>query len=548
MDEAEGLTDLIFYELDIAEAIDEISETAAAGPDGVAAIFLKKCKLAFCKPLYILYRDSLDAGFLCENPKNSCIVPLHKGDSRGLPANYRPVSLTSHLVKIMEKVIRKGIVKYLEENGLFNPNQHGFCAGKSCLSQLLEYYDTILRLVGDGYSVDTVYLDFSKAFDKVDHSILLSKLKGIGIGGKLGRWIHSFLTDRKQVVTVNGITSKSAPVKSGVPQGTVLGPILFLIYIADIDGDIKYSSLSSFADDTRLLKAIQTVMDTFELQHDLNMAYTWTNDNNMTLNDTKFQLLRHGCSEVQKNSCYLSPSGTKIEEKECVKDLGVLMDNDCTFSSHINKVVEKMKEMSGWILRTFKLRSPMLMLTLWKSLVLPHHDYCSQLWSPLSVKSRQDLEMVQRKFLSKIDGMYNFTYWEQLKKLGLYSLERRRERYRVLYTWKILEGIVPNTSSTNGITAQNHARFGRLCHVPFVRRSPYQGLRNASFNVRAPMLFNCIPREVRDMKNCTKEEFKGKLNAHLKNIPDEPLIPGYVAYRRAETNSILDMSILCEIS
>ena len=392
----------------------------------------------------------------------------------------------------------------------------------------------------------TVYLDFSKAFDKVDHVILLRKLKAAGIGGKLGRWIHSFLTDRKQVVMVNGIASRSAPVVSGVPQGTVLGPLLFLMYIADIDDGVKYSSLSSFADDTRILKDIETVMDTFKLQYDLNIAYNWTEDNNMTFNDTKFQLLRHGSSEVQENSVYISPSAKKIEEKKCVKDLGVLMDNDCAFSSHIDKVVDKMREMSGWILRTFKLRSPTLMLTLWKALVIPHHDYCSQLWSPLSVKDRQKLEMVQRSFVKKIDGMYSLTYWEQLKKLGLYSLERRRERYRVIYLWKIIEGIVPNTSPTDGITTQEHIRFGRLCHVPFVRRGPYQALRNTSFNVNAPLLFNSLPRKVRDLKNCTKDVFKNELDFHLRNIPDEPLIPGYVTYRRADTNSILDMCVLKE--
>ena len=217
------------------------------------------------------------------------------------------------------------------------------------------------------------------------------------------------------------------------------------------------------------------------------------------------------------------------------------MDGDCTFSSHINRTVDKMKEMSGWILRTFKSRIPTIMLTLWKSLVLPHHDYCSQLWSPLNVKDSQRLEMVQRSFLKKIGGMYTLSYWEQLKKLGLYSLERRRERYRMFYVWKIIEGIVPNISQTNGITTQEHIRLGRLCHVPFVRRGPYQGLRNASFSVKALQLFNALPRQVRDMRNCTKESFKTELDRYLKSIPDEPQIPGYVVYRRADTNSILDM-------
>ena len=145
---------------------------------------------------------------------------------------------------------------------------------------------------------------------------------------------------------VNGIASRSAPVVSGVPQGTVLGPLLFLMYIADIDDGVKYSFLSSFADDTRILENIETVMDTFKLhQYDLNIAYNWTEDNDMTHNDTKFQLLWHGSSVVQENSGYISPSAKRIEQKKCVKDLGVLMDNDCALSSHIDKVVDKIREM-----------------------------------------------------------------------------------------------------------------------------------------------------------------------------------------------------------
>ena len=148
------------------------------------------------------------------------------------------------------------MVDFMEENDLFNNSNHGFRAGRACLSQLLAHFDKVLSRLEDGLNVDTIYLDFSKAFDKVDHRILMEKLNSIGIGGKLAKWIHSFLFDREQVVIVNGIKSTGTRVLSGVPQGSVLGPLLFLVMMMDIDNDIVSSFLSSFADDTRISKEI----------------------------------------------------------------------------------------------------------------------------------------------------------------------------------------------------------------------------------------------------------------------------------------------------
>ena len=171
--------------------------------------------------------------------KTANTVPIHKGGSRGLPKQYRPV-----------KVVRNHLVSYLQEHDLLNPCQHGFRSGRSCLSQLISHFDNILRILEDNDNVDVLYLDFSKAFDKVDHLITLKKLKALGISGKLGRWLQSFLTDRTQTVLVNGARSRSCHVKSGVPQGSVIGPLLFLVLIGDIDANVATSFVSSFADDT----------------------------------------------------------------------------------------------------------------------------------------------------------------------------------------------------------------------------------------------------------------------------------------------------------
>ena len=143
-----------------------------------------------------------------------------------------------------------------------NPNQHGFRSGRSCLSQLLAQYDLVLRQMEEGKNIDVIYLHFAKAFDKVDHGILIHKLRHIGISGKLGIWLNDFLTDRSQSVVINGTTTEPFEVMGGVPQGTVLGPILFLIYVLDIDAEMVESSVSSFADDTRVSKGIISLQDT----------------------------------------------------------------------------------------------------------------------------------------------------------------------------------------------------------------------------------------------------------------------------------------------
>ena len=179
----------------------------------------------------------------------------------GEPANYRPVALTSHIIKLFEKIVRKYIVAYMEENDLFNPTQHGFRAGRSCLSQLIAHFDYISQQLEKGHNVDVVYLDFAKAFDKVDFLITMEKLKKLGIAGKIGRWIHAFLTNRTQSVILEGKRSDPVSVKSGVPQGSVLGPLLFLVLIGDIDQGVVSAFVSSFAEETLTVSQIWSSID-----------------------------------------------------------------------------------------------------------------------------------------------------------------------------------------------------------------------------------------------------------------------------------------------
>lgn len=544
-----NIRDINFTRKDIEEAINELSPTAAAGPDRFPAILLKTCRAVLSEPLYYIWRKSLDTGTIPGRLKIAFIIPIHKGGSWSIPKNYRPIALTSHIIKVFEKVLRKQIVNFMEKNKLFNPGQHGFRMGRSCLSQLLNHYEHILSLLEHGHDVDVIYLDFAKAFDKVDFIVTLKKLNKLGIQGKLGRWIYSFITGRTQTVLANGSRSKPSPVNSGVPQGSVLGPLLFLILIGDIDQNVASALLSSFADDTRVSNQANTGQDKENLQNDLNKVYDWTSANNMELNGAKFEHMHYSKSPMNEpHHTFISNSGTPIETKEHIKDLGVTLSSDGTFTRHIQSTITSANKQSSWILRTFSCRDALPMITLWKSLVQCKLDYCSQLWSPTKKGEIQALEMVQRSFIRKINGMRDLSYWEQLKKTGMFSQERRRERYMVIYIWRILENQVPNIynrdSNTGVIKTKTHPRLGRLCDIPPVNtkcRGPIQQLREASLPVRAQRLFNCLPTGIRNLRGCSTDIFKRSLDRYLRNIPDEPHIPGYTQFRRAESNSLIDM-------
>ena len=199
------LNDFEFSEDDIISAIDKIRTSSAPGPDRFSAILLKNCKHNLAKPLYLLWRKSLDCGQIPKQLKTANVTPIYKGGSKALPKNYRPISLTSHLSKLFERIVRTKLVNFLEKHNLLNNTQHGFRSGRSCLSQLLAHYDKIVEYMEHGFNVDVVYLDFAKAFDKVDHGILIRKLKHLGVGGKVCLWIHQFLSGRTQTVVVNGV-------------------------------------------------------------------------------------------------------------------------------------------------------------------------------------------------------------------------------------------------------------------------------------------------------------------------------------------------------
>ena len=224
------LPDITFAKQDLLNAIEEVNENSSCPDYCIPAIVLKRCKKSIVEPLFLMWQESFQVGIIPACYKDQLVTPVYKKGSRSTAANYRPISLTAHEVKVFERVIRDKVVQFLESNFLLSLKQHGFRKGRSCLTQLLKQYDDILLNLLNNEETDVIYLDFAKAFDKVDHNILIRKLQNIGITGKLCNWINNFLTNRNQFVVGGGLLSYIVKVSSGVQRGTVLGPLLFLIF------------------------------------------------------------------------------------------------------------------------------------------------------------------------------------------------------------------------------------------------------------------------------------------------------------------------------
>ena len=365
------------------------------------------------------------------------------------------MSITSHIIKLFEKVIRNRLVDYLERNGIFKNNQHGFRKKRSCLTQLLTHVDHILKSLNSGNKVDVIYLDYAKAFDKVDHNILLAKLWKYGIQGKLYRWIRSFVSGRKQTVVVEGSKSTFKEVTSGVPQGTVLAATLFILYAMDLISLIKYSRPLTFADDTKLTQQIVNTLSRDFVQMDLETVIKWSDMNNMKLHEQKFEVLNYVLNSsnwlrelpyYHEQLQYTTSEGHVIDPSASARDLGVIMTNDCKWYEHIKHVVKGANTMASWVLSIFRDRSDRVMLILLKSMVRPTVEYCCPLWDPYKTSEIQSIENIQRQFTRRIGSCKGLVYWDRLKKLHILSLQRRRERYSIIHVWKIYHGEAPNDS------------------------------------------------------------------------------------------------------
>lgn len=397
-----------------------------------------------------------------------------------------------------------------------NMAQHGFTKGRSCLTNLLESLEKWTDCIDEGSGVDIIYLDFSKAFDTVPHERLIGKLLDAGLDERVTRWIRSFLVGRKMRVSVDGKFSEWTSVPSGVPQGSVLGPILFLIFVSDLPSCVK-ESLIMFADDTKLWTKIGSVRDSTKLQDDLDSVVEWTQRWKLQLNYDKCKVLH---LRQKHQTTYTMGDGVNKVNLQSVaeeKDLGVIITEDLKWSRQSCESAKKANRILGLIRRQFTHLDEQSFLVLYKSFVRPRLEYCIQAWSPNLKKDIEVLEAVQRRATKLVKNLRRKPYNARLESLKLTSLERRRTRGDLIEVHKILtgrEGINPSTFFDRANTGYNLRGHSLKLYVDRYRTNA----RKFSFSNRVVPIWNNLSEET--ISAPSTNSFKNRLDKIKMGTPE----------------------------
>lgn len=502
------LTDLDITTDIVLGQLRKLKPSKAPGIDGLSARVLLEIADEIAEPICLLYKKSLLDGIVPLDWKKANVTAIFKKGSKQDPGNYRPVSLTVQICKIFESIIRDAIVTFLKSNNLIRDSQHGFSKNRSCLTNLLTFLDKISCYVDKGVPVDVIYLDFKKAFDKVPHHRLLQKLQAHGVGGPIATWIKNWLLNRQQRVVINGVNSDWSEVVSGVPQGSVLGPLLFVVYINDLESGL-INEVLKFADDSKLFGAVSSPEDVDKIRQDLLKLSNWSDEWLMVFNEAKCKVMHLGHNNPR---ALYSINGYSLEETSEERDLGIVVQNNLKVSAQCSKVVKTANKILGMVKRHFTTRDKITVLNLYKTLIRPHLEFCVQAWRPSLVKDIELLEGVQRRATKIIQNYDRLSYEERLQRLDLTTLETRRLRGDMIEVFKIL----------NNFEDVDYTQFFNLSCTN-LRGHPMKLFKNRfctnigkfTFANRVVDKWNSLPMDVVSVK--TLDMFKSKLDQLIKN-------------------------------
>lgn len=501
----------------ILKLIRNIDTSKGAGNDKIPPIFFHKCALSLASPIALVFNKCLRDGYFPKIWKQAHIVPVHKKDQKTVIENYRPISILNVLSKMLERVVHTHIYPVIAP--LIPIEQHGFMKGRSTATNLSVFIDNVASGMDGGKQVDVVYTDFEKAFDRVDHIILLRKLYELGIRGSLLRWMESYLRNRSQAVVVGGFCSDFINVSSGVPQGSILGPLLYASYLYDIGSCFQHARFLMYADDTKIYMNVNNQKDCLNLQADLNKMGCYYLENRIGINIKKCQYISFTRKKNIINFEY-EISNAKIKKVDLVRDLGVLVDAKLSFSEHIGTVVNKAYKSLGFVLRVSRPFSDISCLKiLYCSYVRSVLEYCSMIWSPQYVIYKQNIEDIQRKFIKHLNYRCYHTFNNYSASCFYYNLLTLENR-RTLADMTFLHGVCGGRIDCPALSVKilrfscpkSRTRHTKLFAVPYSRTNYAQNANVARLQRTYNKMFSSI-----DVFHNSRENFTRELHDILKN-------------------------------
>ena len=468
----------------------DLQSHKAHGPDEIPARLLKETAHNMAPLLTLIFKASLHQQHLPSDWKTAHITPVFKKGSRKNPANYRPISLTSIPCKIFEHIIYSSIYKHLETNDILSDAQHGFRKKRSCETQLITTIHDLATHLNSGEQVDILCLDFSKAFDKVPHNRLLHKLDYYGIRGTYLEWIKRFLVGRTQKVVIENKFSDLTPVTSGVPQGSVLGPLLFLLFINDLPHSID-SVVRLYADDVLIYRSIKDPSDHQALQNDLNKLAHWSTIWQMPFNLTKCEYLIVTNKSSPSVHCY-KLNDYEIQRVQSAKYLGLTISGNLSWSTHISGIIGRANSALSFFQRNFGQCTQTIKTKCYQMYIHPICEYAAVIWSPHLQTNIHQIEMIQRKAARLIFNDYSrhSSVTAMLTALDWKSLEKRRDDSTVVMFYKTINQHVdiPYDHILHKVPSTTRSSSRKFLHLP----SRIDSFMH-SFFPRAIRLWNQLP-------------------------------------------------------
>ena len=460
----------------ITTACAKLKRSSNPGPDGVPSVILKKCVSSIALPLAIVFNQSLCSGTFPTIWKKSFLFPVFKKGKKSSICNYRGIAALCAASKLFELIV----LDFIKHNcsAYISNTQHGFMEKRSTSTNLVSYTTFVTQAMQDRHQVDAIYTDFSAAFDKINHNIAIAKLGRLGFSGTFLRWLESYLVQRTMSVKIGDTISSSFQVTSGVPQGSHLGPFIFLLYLNDVNLILKCQFIS-YADDYKLYHIIKEPKDTDFLQLQLNNFTDWCTKNRMALNASKCSVISFSRKRSNIESTYFIDQ-TPISRVLNVKDLGIILDSKLSYRDHISYIASKASKSLGFIFRVTKnFKNIHCLKALYCALVRSHLEYAVPVWAPYYQNGIDRLESIQRKFVRYAlrflpwnDPSNLPSYHDRCKLIGLDTLDARRNSTKAQFVADLLQNRIdcPTVLSSLNINVRNHyLRFQSFFRLPFAR-------------------------------------------------------------------------------